>query len=69
MFKNDHILKYAFNKLKSEQKETLKLSALALSRLGARLDDSNSENFINNLKSFKDFEKVVFTIQNIGNPT
>ena len=62
MFKNMHILKYAFNKLKSDQKDTLRLSSLALSRLAARLEEDNSELFIENLKDFKDFERVVDNI-------
>jgi len=59
IFKNRQILAYTFQKLKSNQKDTLKLSALALSRLAASLDDENSAFFIENLKEFKYFDQVV----------
>ena len=43
IFKNKNILLYTFEKLQSDQKDILKLSALSLSRLAARLDDYNSD--------------------------
>ena len=62
IFKHKQILNYAFEKLKCKDIDTLKLSALALSRLAARLDDQNSEFFIQNLREFKDFDIVVENI-------
>lgn len=44
------------------------MSALALSRLAARLDEYNSEYFIVSLKKFKDFDTVVENINKISNP-
>lgn len=55
------ILQYVFDKLRSRtnnNQETLRLAALALSRLAARLDDSNGALFIENLTKIK-FEDVV----------
>ena len=62
IFQKQQILNYIFEKLKSDNSETLRLAALALSRLAARLDDNNSELFIKNLKEFKDFNLVVENI-------
>jgi hypothetical protein len=59
------MLTYTFSKLKSDKAETLRLSALSLSRLAARLEDSNSELFIENLKDFRDFDTVVDNINKI----
>ena len=67
VFKNSSLIDYTFDKLKSSHKETLKLSALALSRLAARLDEYNSEFFISGLKKFKDFETVVENVNKISN--
>jgi hypothetical protein len=50
-----------FEKLKSRastNQETLRLSALALSRLAARLEDGNNQLFIENLQNVK-FKEVV----------
>ena len=55
------ILQYVFEKLKSRastNQETLRLSALALSRLAARLEDGNNQLFIENLQKVK-FKEVV----------
>ena len=51
-----------FDKLKQKNQETLRLAALALSRLAARLDEYNSDLFIKNLKEFKEFNTVVENI-------
>eukprot|EP00347_Sterkiella_histriomuscorum_P023636 403333912 len=67
VFKNMNLIEYTFEKLKSQNKETLKMSALALSRLAARLDEYNSEYFILNLKNFKDFDVVVDNINKMVN--
>ena len=39
IFQKQLILNYVFEKLKCENQETLRLAALALSRLAARLDE------------------------------
>ena len=62
IFKQESILNYVFSKLACENQETLRLAALALSRLAARLDDENSDLFIKNLKEFKEFNAVVDNI-------
>lgn len=62
IFKKERILTYVFVKLESKDQETLRLAALALSRLAARLDDNNSDLFIKNLKEFKEFNSVVDNI-------
>lgn len=56
-------MKYVFDKLKQKNQETLRLAALALSRLAARLDENNSDLFIKNLKEFKEFNTVVENIK------
>mmetsp|Transcript_20951 Transcript_20951/g.32461 ORF Transcript_20951/g.32461 Transcript_20951/m.32461 type:complete len:161 (+) Transcript_20951:4242-4724(+) len=62
IFSKQLILNYVFDKLKSKNQETLRLAALALSRLAARLDEHNSDLFIKNLKEFKEFSTVVENI-------
>lgn len=62
LFKNKAILSYIFNKLKSDKRDTLRLSALALSRLAARLDENNSDLMIENLRDFRYFDLVVANI-------
>lgn len=62
IFQKQLILNYVFDKLKQKNQETLRLAALALSRLAARLDESNSDLFIKNLKEFKEFNTVVENI-------
>ena len=41
------------------------MSALALSRLAAKLGEYNSADFIANLKEFKEFEVVVANINKV----
>ena len=64
IFQKQLILNYVFEKLKCENQETLRLAALALSRLAARLDEYNSDLFIKNLADFKkDFIHVIANIK------
>ena len=62
IFQKEPILIYVFEKLKLKEQETLRLTALALSRLAARLDEYNSDLFIKILKDFKEFNIVVDNI-------
>ncbi len=62
IFQKEPILIYVFEKLKLKEQETLRLTALALSRLAARLDEYNSDPFIKILKDFKEFNIVVDNI-------
>ena len=55
IFDEKQLLEYAFQKLKSEQQDTLRLAALALSRLAASLHNNNNQLFIENLRKFSDF--------------
>ena len=59
IFSNKKILRFTFQMLLSKNRETLKLAALALSRLAANLNEENSAIFIENLKEFRDFDGVV----------
>jgi hypothetical protein len=62
VFTKQEIINYVFEKLKSNNQETLRLAALTLSRLAARLDENNSYLFIENLKSIGSFNTVVINI-------
>ena len=62
IFQKQRILDYVFGKLTEDNQETLRLAALALSRLAARLDEYNSDLFIKNLKEFREFNTVVENI-------
>ena len=63
IFKNKNILAYAFDKLKSDHKDILKLSSLALCRLAARLEqNTHAEIFISNLKELSNIDIVVENI-------
>jgi len=50
-------------KLKHKDAETLRLAALALSRIAARLDEKNCSLFISNLHEFEDFKQVIENIK------
>lgn len=62
---NEQLLAFAFAKLISQRKETLKMAALALSRLAARLDEYNCGAFVAQIKKFKEYEQVFNFINTI----